>query len=377
MEKTLTKNSGRIYSADLVKIIAMFFVLLIHLISVGRIIDGATENSLLFGILSGIEGVAYACVNLFALATGFISSQKKVRYSRLFELWLQALFICLACLAVVYLAGGEITGRRVAYSTLVLTLRNYWYLNEYIAMMLISPVLNTAVKKLSGRSMGFVIAAFAVIASFYPTIAARETLSKGYTFIWLSFLYVVGGYIRKYDIHKSVSKIFASAVYILSTAAQGALIFVSKRYDLVFFGDKDYSHIHSWYNNAFVLVSSVSLFILLLGIEIKSDRTRKAVAAVSGVSFTVYLVHGSPAIWQYIVNNYFFIGHMNTAGSLASIFILAVGIYAASILIGFAQARLFKILHIDRLCEKLELAAVRLYNFLFETAKKRLNKKKA
>lgn len=374
MGRALSINNERVYSIDIVKILAMFLVLFLHLIGVGGVLDGAVDNTLLFGTLSMLEGVAFVSVNLFALATGFISVNKNIRYSRLFRLWLQAIFICFFCMGIVLIAGGEITGRNVIYSVFVLTLKNYWYLNEYIAMMLISPVLNLAVRKTDGKSMGFMVIAFAVIVSFVPFVFARETLARGYSFLWLSYLYIIGGYINKYGLHKKLSKLFVAPIYAVTTLMQGVLIFASKKYDLIFFGDKDYSHIHSWYNNAFVLISSVTLFILLLGINIKSDKLKKFLSVVSAASFSVYLVHGSPAVWKYIRRKLGFIGQMNTLSSVLSIIGIAVGIYVASILIGLLQDKIFKLAKIDVLCDKLGKFAEKIYDSVYKKAKKLLIK---
>ena len=373
MKNTLNQNGGRIYSADLVKIIAMFFVLILHLIGVGGVFDGANGNTLLQGILSGMEGVAFVSVNLFALATGFIYEGRSVKYSRLFELWLRAVFISLACLAVVYFVGGKITQKIILKSVFVFSKRTFWYLNEYIEMMLISPALNAAVRKMNAKETGFVLLVFAAVFSLFPTATANDTLSRGYSFLWLSFLYAVGAYIKKYNLHQRLSKWFFAVIYILSTAAQSILIYVSKNREMTFF-ETDYSHVHAFYNNAFVLTSAVSLFILILGVEFKSQKSKKIIVSVSSVSFAVYLVHGCPAIWQYILRQLEFIGKMNTAAAAFTVLGLSLGIYICAIIIGFAQARLFKAVKINILCEKIEILIRKIFNILFGLGKKLLIK---
>ena len=96
MAKTVNEiKEERNYGIDLLRIICMFFILVLHCVGIGGIIDNVIENSIQYKVVWFMTIFAYCAIDIFALISGYVSyssKEKKINYSNYIILWLQVIF---------------------------------------------------------------------------------------------------------------------------------------------------------------------------------------------------------------------------------------------------------------------------------------------
>ena len=68
---------------DLLRIISMFFVVMLHVIGHGGILDNVAMFSVNYQLLWLLEILAYCSVNCYALISGYVGVFSKYKYSNI------------------------------------------------------------------------------------------------------------------------------------------------------------------------------------------------------------------------------------------------------------------------------------------------------
>ena len=95
MELSNKKSDNRNYGIDILRIISMFYVVMLHCLGHGGIIYNATVNSIQYKTSWLMEIICYCAVDIFALISGYVAysnSYKKTNYANYVILWLEIVF---------------------------------------------------------------------------------------------------------------------------------------------------------------------------------------------------------------------------------------------------------------------------------------------
>ena len=90
-----TAVSGRNYGVDLLRIVAMFYVIVLHVLGRGGALAASDSGSSQYAVSWLMETWAYCAVDCFALISGFAAYSEKerpTRYANYIMLWLQVVF---------------------------------------------------------------------------------------------------------------------------------------------------------------------------------------------------------------------------------------------------------------------------------------------
>ena len=192
-----------LYGIDFLKMISMFMVIVGHLLVHGDVLNTVIPYSSQYWVAWFMEVVVYCAVDCFALTSGYLMVNSSIKISRLLEIWLQVLFYSFVIAIVMALKFVDVRNSiKIVNIVLPITYKEYWYLTAYFGLYLIIPILNTALHRMSRKDMKqtllFIILFFIAI----PTITSQDpyNINSGYSMIWLSILYLFGGYIAKYEI---------------------------------------------------------------------------------------------------------------------------------------------------------------------------------
>ena len=85
----------RNYGIDLLRVLSMFFVVVLHSYGNGGILTNTIENTTQYKIAWFIEIIAYCAVDVFALISGYVcykQNNNKINFSRFINLWFQVVF---------------------------------------------------------------------------------------------------------------------------------------------------------------------------------------------------------------------------------------------------------------------------------------------
>ena len=345
-----TMAKERIAGVDLAKIIAIFFVMVHHVSDCG--VDVQTGNLTLsyFHIL--IHSISYSCIDLFALATGFLCVNSSCRYSRIVSLWVSTVFWGVTALLFTHFCLGYSIPWKIYFNALFPIWRGqYWFFTAYFMLFFFIPCLNksiTNMTKLEFQHLLVVIGVFICGYSIYST--DLFSMRRGYSFPWLCIVYIIGAYLRIYPPRK------LSSVVCFSIAALIAFItcfrqFVSAIIGFRIPGDR------------FCLISYVSPFTLAIAIMIFigcinmmfSDKMSRFLKTVATTTFGVYLIHVQPFVWKNVWMAKF---HSIEVGSVSGLFLIvflfSVGTFVGLSLLEYCRLLMFSKIGIDKLICKID-----------------------
>ena len=135
---------------DLLRMTAMWMVVILHILNKGGVLAAAAPLSAGQGTARLLETAAYCAVNCYGLISGYVGVQRRFRYSGALALWLRVAFYTLGITAVfACLMPGSVNGDRVLRAFFPVLFRQYWYVTAYFGMCLFIPFFNLLLNRLS------------------------------------------------------------------------------------------------------------------------------------------------------------------------------------------------------------------------------------
>ncbi len=200
-EKGADAGRQREPGIDLLRLLAMFFVILLHSLGRGGVLEGAEPGSGMFRAAWALETLALCGVDVFALISGYVSWSEEPRRTKLSSwllLWLQVVFYGLAVALLFRLLLPHHT-TAAGLLPMLLPVKNglYWYFTAYTGLILIKPVLDLGLRAMPDRTARLLFAAIILGFSVYEALFQRFVLNGGYSFAWIALLYLMGGIVKK------------------------------------------------------------------------------------------------------------------------------------------------------------------------------------
>ena len=186
---------------ELLRIIAMFLVLLVHadFYSLGVVTPQDIRAFSLDSVLKVFfEAISINCVDIFVLISGWFG----IRAS--FKGGCKFLFQCFFFLSLIYvitllLGISKVNAETIKY--LFVATKWNWFIKAYLLLYIISPVLNAFVDHASKRQFAIVLLSFYAFQFFYGWIFTSATgyIVGGYSVSSFIGLYLLARYINVYD----------------------------------------------------------------------------------------------------------------------------------------------------------------------------------
>lgn len=359
----MAENDRRNYGIDLLRCLSMLFVIILHLLGQGGLVEQSAPMPGKYYILSFLQILAYCAVNLYGITTGYLMCKKSFRLSRIVNIWLITVFWSVAVSCVFFLFVPEQRTVKELISMFLPILRGrYWFFTAYFVVMLLSPVLNLLIKSLSQRQFHLLFAVLFLLFGIIPVGSLGYDvmrISGGNHFSWMIVLYLIGGYIRTNIPTSDTTHNKSSSLWLLcyfSTAAVHLLykILVS------IVGLYHYRNLFLNINSPFVITEAIFLFLYFrdLGEHISSGSfLAKLLAFVAPGVYSVYVIHVHPLVFW---NNHFISllrpwDHWNTMHVVAAVLAAALGVFTVCILLDTFRQKLFRLLNIDQAAAKITL----------------------
>lgn len=357
MENAVLVPQERNYGIDLLRIVSMFFVALLHVFNYGGILYRVCLPYPHFYIVWFVEICAYCAVNCYALISGFVGINSKFKYSNIINLYFMAIFYTLTITGIFYIVEpGTVTKIDFIKAILPFGFGHYWYFTAYFCMFFFIPAFNHIINTMSRASARNLIITIVVILSVLPTVFNNDIFhtKDGYSAFWLGALYLIGAYIRKYDIGKNIKNSILILIYFSAVVFTWAFkmvmnILVSKGYSTL-----DYANVFVEYTSPTILITGVCL--LLIFSKLKLGTVSKSfVGFFAPHAFSVYLIHEEPLIRERLLRDSFVWTLYEGPWFLLGIVILsAFFIWLGCSLLDIPRHYLFKALHIKQKCTKFE-----------------------
>lgn len=208
----------------------------------------------------------------------------------------------------------------------------YWFMTNYVALYLLSPVINRLLNCLSNSSFGLVVTMGFVLFSVSPTVTTFNPIASN--FVWFVYVYSLGAFMRRMKdasselesgswlnpvlFVKRVGPAICVLVAVVFLAASAVAIAYANYYVN---GYKGAPRFFMAQNSAVQVVLSLGLFMLFEKMNVKSSRF---VNTVAGTTLGVYLIHDNPLVRGWLWPRFDWVFGRDI------VLMLAVGLAAAS-----------------------------------------------
>ena len=196
----------REYGVDLFRCMGLLFVNALHACLYNGFYSEAQQGALMWAANS-FRWLFYGCNSMFMLMTGYLKSGRpwtKGYYKGLVAVLVGYVLTCLITYPIRYYCIGEQVDM-AEWVKRFFTFSNYsWYVEMYIGLFLLSPILNLAVNSISDKKRLYLLVLTMVVMTALPAETKRLSPDGSYSLIpdyWTSLypvtLYLIGATIRK------------------------------------------------------------------------------------------------------------------------------------------------------------------------------------
>ena len=274
---------------ELLRLMLMFLIVFHHAITHGLGLDSFSSwsntplliNSGEMNMYLLLNNLCIYAVNAFIIISGYFgirSSWKKAG-----SLLLIVLFYTICFTAVPYVIVGDF--RSAAKSLLILSNTPYWFIVDYLLLMLFAPVLNTAYEKADDKVMKIFTVGIVIVAVYLGFFWGREIDRSGYNFFHFIVMYAIGRGISKgwLKISKTIAGVFFLIAVVLNTIF-ACLLYSTENFDLLWKT--------TFYSNPLLIISATALVIYFKDINLQS----KHVNWLASSSVAIYLFQNTDLI---------------------------------------------------------------------------------
>ncbi len=340
----------RNYGVDALRILAMFLIIIWHMLGHGGMLAHAEAFSDQYQVVWSLEIIASCAVNCYALISGYVGVGARYKYSNLAMIWLRTLFYSagISLLFVVFMPG-TLSFKTIIKSFFPVAFGEYWYVTAYAGLFLLMPLLNLAIKKMTKKQLGIVLGTALFAFSAVPTVLRKDVfcLNNGCSTLWLIILYFLGGFLREYDI---LSKLRTKKIvmgYIVVVISSIVLRNICEAFG--FYGTFLFTN-----TSPIVLTSSVCLLLMFARWRVGSVGIR-IIELLAPLSFSVYLIHDNNLVREFLMKDAF-VKYLNLPPFVLLLVIIstAVCIYLVCSVIDVVRNGIFDKLHIKQYFTKIE-----------------------
>lgn len=279
----ITTKKPRQSSMELLRILAMFLILVLHadFWSLGRpSITECVQQPLSSVARILIESISAISVNVFVLISGWFSIKPSLK--GFCNLIFQCVYFFLGIYVVLLLTGQvALSVRGIRYCLMLTPLT--WFVKSYIALYILAPVLNVFCEKSTRAQFKVVILAFFAFQTIYGLSYSVSFICSGNSTFSFIGLYLLARYLNFYKpaICKWGGVLFILSV-ILDTVACHALVCV---------GFESLAGVIYANINPLVIIGACGLLLWFANLRIKNSQLINWFGASS---FAVYLLHANP-----------------------------------------------------------------------------------
>lgn len=342
----MTKTDDRIIGVDIAKIVAMILVVAVHVNGFGLPYAGDNPPGLGYMMLRSFLGAIFmACIDIFAIASGYVGIASPFKLSRIIRLWIQVVFTGLAVLICLDLfTGVHVQPIDYIKACVPIAKGQYWYMTAYFMLCFIMPVLNAGIKAQPEKELRYAVILLLGVICGESFVCSANALGVecGYSFEWLAVLYVVGAYIRLYNPLDKSKTVLVGVVCVCAIIVGWFPMILPKPTELNALPVPRLLEF-SGYTSPFTVVIALCIFGLCLKVRIVSENARRVVLFLSSTTLGVYLIHVQPVFFREVFGKSFQkLTVSEGVGYLCLLIISTAVIYIACSLLDLLRMMLFR-----------------------------------
>lgn len=366
-------SKERNWGVDLLRVVSMVMVAILHVLRQGGVLRSVAPLSISYEAAWALEIAAYCAVDCFALVSGYVGYGGRHRCSGIVSLVLQAVF---------YTAGWTIAflvfrPSAVSVGTVVKAflpfVDSYWYLRSYLCLFFVMPFLDALVRSIGDREVRGLAFTLASVFSVLPTVLGLlfadpvfgetnydiASTSGGFSAAWLCVLYLLGACMRRMGgLRMRKSRCVAAYAGCVALTWLWKLM-IEQLAAQVGIADVAAGRLIS-YTSPTILGCAVALLALFSQLDLGRRATAFA-RFFAPLAFGAYLFHTEPLVWYELLKDAF-VPLVSLSAPLLVVAVLAASllIWLVGSLVDWVRVRLFGLLHVGDLCDRVGVRMDRL-----------------
>lgn len=284
----------RFVGVDLVKCIAIFFVVSVHFFLNTKFYQTPIVGGNMF-LQVNMRWLFTTCVPLFLIVTGFLQCKKEFNKKFLLGgLLILTTYIVISLISIWYKIGA--LGQIYSLKSVMKAILNFsgngysWYVEMYFGLFLLIPFINLILSELKIKKVKL---SFISILIILCSISELGILPDYWSLLYPILYYSIGAFIREYQPKILKLKCFSVILFLLVIESTITGVYAN-RYNNYLFGQ-----LFDGYGKLFTLVISVLIFLCIYDIKVEKTRFLKIVKNISESTLEIYL-------FSYIFDIYFY-----------------------------------------------------------------------
>ena len=181
MKEPITKVK-RNYGIDMLRLVAMFFVVICHVLGHGGVMKNATGYN--YSVSSLLQIVAYCAVNCYAIISGYVGYKEEdnYHYTKYLKFWIPVFFYSVGITIIFYVINsGSVGIKEIIWAFFPVTTYEYWYVNAYAALFFLIPWINRLIQNITEKELNRLIFVLFMFFSVYLTFSTwfADTFTLG------------------------------------------------------------------------------------------------------------------------------------------------------------------------------------------------------
>ena len=335
----------RNYSLDLLKIVSIFFVIILHYNywEIGGLLSNTQPGTLNYFIARFTEILTIIACNLFVLISGyFLCKSNKIKIRKIVDIIILLVFYGIVIYIVSIFTGLTVFNKETL-KLMFLTIDDRWFINIYLLLYILHPYINKIISNINKKQHIMLIAICIFFFSVWSSILKPQgilnlntfVVDGGYGITNFIMLYFIGAYIRLYYDDKKMNKLVLFIMYICFTLL-GTFIYYNFPNAIR-------------YNFIINVINSIIVFLIFKNIKITKGKT---ISKFAECSLAIYIIHENSFIRRYIYRNIFATSSFyDSPFLLINMIYSCLGIFIACGIIEFVRKFIFNIT-INKLIDK-------------------------
>lgn len=297
---------SRDFGLDVVKVIAMVFVLSVHFFLYNghyySYIIGPNQATD-FILTTIVRDLFFICVPLFLLVSGALSyyhpaDLSKKHFVKITPIIVNSLII--GAFVIIYkLANATpgvedpaLTPYRLLQGLWSATLPSYgWYVNMYVTLFVFMPIIDIAYNSLDTQKKKTCMMIVFIVITFLPKALNQikiEDQSLGVmpsyfaALLWPATYYVIGKYIREFSFN--INRVLIGMLMVLCLIYQAIKVYLGGQ------GKTFYSSLYADNSDLITMITAVCFFLMVYNVNTKNKTVRSIFASLSSLTLSVYLI---------------------------------------------------------------------------------------
>ena len=270
-------SKDRDYGLDIIKSLAIFFVIGVHFFLNTYFYRTDLTNANLF-LQVCVQQLFLSCIPLFLMATGYLNNNTEISL-KYFKKIIPVIctYIFYSFIAIAYRVHiHELSFENTTLVQQLLTFKGHrysWYINLYFGLFLLTPFLNKMYFSLDNKKEKITLIVILI------ALTMTKTLPNFWSKIYPLAYFFIGKYIKEYQPKLSnIATVFLTVIILM----QGYIEFI-------FANNGRYITHFNHYTCITRLIQSVILFLLIYKLNLRNKNLQKIISNISASTLDIYL----------------------------------------------------------------------------------------